>query len=99
MTSDFDRLQELWRRGCDFFGSEYAVMGGATSWVSERNLVSAISEAGGFGVIACGAMDPELLGAEIAATTPTSSERPASGRPPYSGTSFSRTSTAAKGSV
>jgi enoyl-[acyl-carrier protein] reductase II len=34
----------------------------------ERNLVSAISNAGGFGVIACGAMTPELLDAEIAAT-------------------------------
>jgi enoyl-[acyl-carrier protein] reductase II len=38
------------------------------SWISERNLVSAISNAGGFGVIACGAMTPELLDTEIAAT-------------------------------
>lgn len=38
------------------------------SWVSDRNLVSAISNAGGFGVIACGAMTPELLAAEIAGT-------------------------------
>ena len=43
-------------------------MCGAMSWVSERNLVSSISNAGGFGVIACGAMTPELLEAEIAAT-------------------------------
>ena len=43
-------------------------MGGAMSWVSERHLVSAISNAGGFGVIACGAMGPALLEAEIAAT-------------------------------
>lgn len=43
-------------------------MGGAMSWISERNLVSAISNAGGFGVIACGAMGPELLGPEIQAT-------------------------------
>ena len=43
-------------------------MCGAMSWVSERNLVSAISNAGGFGVIACGAMTPELLDTEIAAT-------------------------------
>ena len=42
------------------------MLGGAMSWVSERNLVSAISNAGGFGVIACGAMTPELLDAEIA---------------------------------
>jgi enoyl-[acyl-carrier protein] reductase II len=45
-----------------------AIMAGAMSWVSERHLVSAMSNAGGFGVIACGAMTPELLDAEIAAT-------------------------------
>ena len=38
------------------------------TWVSERNLVAAISNAGGFGVIASGSMPPELLDAEIAAT-------------------------------
>lgn len=43
-------------------------MGGAMSWVSERHLVSAISNAGGFGVIACGSMGPDVLAAEIAAT-------------------------------
>ena len=42
-------------------GSEHAVLCGAMSWVSERNLVAAISNAGGFGVIACGAMTPDLL--------------------------------------
>jgi enoyl-[acyl-carrier protein] reductase II len=43
-------------------------MGGAMTWVSERNLVAAISNAGGFGVIASGSMSPELLSAEICAT-------------------------------
>ncbi len=38
------------------------------SWVSERNLVAAISNAGGFGVIACGAMTPDLLASEIEGT-------------------------------
>src|SRR5208282_2603555 len=42
--------------------------GGAMTWVSERHLVAAISNAGGFGVIACGAMSPDQLAAEIAAT-------------------------------
>nr|WP_199792406.1 nitronate monooxygenase [Allosphingosinicella vermicomposti] len=56
------------QRGADFLGAEVAIMGGAMSWVSERNLVSAISNAGGFGVIACGAMTPELLDTEIAET-------------------------------
>lgn len=43
-------------------------MGGAMTWVSERNLVAAISNAGGFGVIACGSMNPEELSTEIAET-------------------------------
>ncbi|MEL0211293.1 MAG: nitronate monooxygenase [Novosphingobium sp.] len=58
----------MMRRGAEFLGTEHAILCGAMSWVSERNLVSAISNAGGFGVIACGAMTPELLDNEIAAT-------------------------------
>ncbi|KQT35370.1 2-nitropropane dioxygenase [Sphingomonas sp. Leaf412] len=57
------------QRGAAFLGSEVAILGGAMSWVSERHLVAAISDAGGFGVIACGAMTPSLLDAEIGATT------------------------------
>jgi enoyl-[acyl-carrier protein] reductase II len=63
-----ERLQRRMARGCDFLGSQVAIMAGAMSWVSERNLVSAMSNAGGFGVIACGAMTAQLLDAEIAAT-------------------------------
>jgi enoyl-[acyl-carrier protein] reductase II len=62
------RLQDLMARGADFLGADVAIMAGAMSWVSERNLVSALSNAGGFGVIACGAMTPELLDTEIAET-------------------------------
>jgi enoyl-[acyl-carrier protein] reductase II len=60
-------LDRLWSRGREFLGCEHAIMGGAMTWVSERNLVSAISNAGGFGVIATGAMSPALLSAEIEA--------------------------------
>ena len=63
-----DKTRALMQRGSQFLGSEYAVLCGAMSWVSERNLVSAISNAGGFGVIACGAMTPDLLDTEITAT-------------------------------
>ena len=63
-----DRLDQLWARGRAFLGVRYAILGGAMSWVSERNLVAAISNAGGFGVLACGSMSPELLDAEIKGT-------------------------------
>ena len=62
-------LGRLWARGRAFLGTDLAIMGGAMTWVSERNLVAAISNAGGFGVIASGSMSPELLEAEIAATS------------------------------
>jgi enoyl-[acyl-carrier protein] reductase II len=62
------RLDQLWARGCAFLGTRTAVMGGAMSWVSERHLVAAISNAGGFGVLACGSMPPDALAAEIAGT-------------------------------
>ena len=61
-------LQRLWQRGCDFLGSPLAIMGGAMTWVSERHLVAAISNGGGFGVIACGAMTPNILREEIRGT-------------------------------
>jgi len=62
------QLDRLWQRGREFLGTETAIMGGAMSWISERNLVAAISNAGGFGVLACGSMPPDLLEAEILAT-------------------------------
>ncbi len=61
-------LDRLWARGTAFLGTRVAILGGAMTWVSERHLVAAISNAGGFGVIACGAMEPDQLAAEIAAT-------------------------------
>jgi enoyl-[acyl-carrier protein] reductase II len=63
-----ERLARRMARGAAFLGTDTAILCGAMSWVSERNLVAAISNAGGFGVIACGAMTPELLDTEIAAT-------------------------------
>jgi enoyl-[acyl-carrier protein] reductase II len=62
------KLSQLWQRGTEFLGSEYAILGGAMSWISERNLVAAISNAGGFGVIACSSMPPEVLRTEIQET-------------------------------
>ena len=62
------RLAARWRTGCELLGTRHAILGGAMTWVSEHGLVSAISNAGGFGVIASGAMSPSLLDAEIART-------------------------------
>ena len=67
-TPENAELDRLWARGREFLGTRLAILGGAMTWVSERNLVAAISNAGGFGVIASGSMSPDLLDVEIAAT-------------------------------
>src|SRR5512143_422489 len=61
-------LPRAWKRGTDFLGTRYAIMCGAMTWVSEANLVAAISNEGGFGVLAGGNMPPEILVKEIART-------------------------------
>ena len=68
MRSNDQILDDFWKAGRSFLNTRYAIMGGAMSWVSEHNLVAAISNAGGFGVIAGGAMPPELLKKEIEQT-------------------------------
>lgn len=63
-----EKLENLWKRGKEFLGTSYGILGGAMTWVSERHLVSSISNAGGFGVLACGSMTPDLLREEIRQT-------------------------------
>jgi enoyl-[acyl-carrier protein] reductase II len=65
---ELKHLPKAWKRGTDFLGTRYAIMCGAMTWVSESNLVAAISNEGGFGVLAGGNMPPDLLAREIAKT-------------------------------
>lgn len=58
-------LEILWQRGTELLGTQYAIMGGAMSWVSDASLVAAISNAGGFGVIATASMNADLARSEI----------------------------------
>ena len=59
------KLKKLFSKGCSFLGVEFPIMGGAMTWVSENNLVSATCNAGGFGVIAAGSMNESQLENEI----------------------------------
>ena len=61
-------LERIFLKGNNFLGTKYPIMGGAMTWVSERNLVSAISNSGGFGIIACGSMNVGQLDKEITET-------------------------------
>lgn len=58
-------LNELWKTGQDFLGTKYPIMSGAMTWISNYKLVSAVSNAGGFGCLAGGNMPPELFATEI----------------------------------
>ena len=68
MNRSVEILDKLWKKGTEFFGTKYAIMCGAMSWVSEHNLVAAVSNAGGFGVLACGSLNVEQLHEEIKRT-------------------------------
>jgi enoyl-[acyl-carrier protein] reductase II len=61
-------MERLWKRGKEFLGVDYPILGGAMSWISESGLVSAISNAGAFGVLAGGNMTPDMLKEEIRRT-------------------------------
>ncbi len=63
-----EKLKKLFAKGSEFLGVKYPIMGGAMTWISESNLVSATSNAGGFGVIAAGSMDRKKLEQEIIKT-------------------------------
>jgi enoyl-[acyl-carrier protein] reductase II len=52
-------------RGRLFLGVRYPFLGGGMAWVSEHRLVSAISNAGGLGILASGSMQPIHLQTEI----------------------------------
>lgn len=61
-------LSKLWTQGRHFLGTQYAILCGAMTWVSESHLVSAVSNHGCFGVLAGGNMSPEALDDQIEAT-------------------------------
>lgn len=61
-------LDKLWKKGQEFLGVQYPIMCGAMTWISESQLVSAISNQGAFGCLAAGNMEPALLKEEIQKT-------------------------------
>ncbi|MDR1361907.1 MAG: nitronate monooxygenase [Holosporaceae bacterium] len=65
---EYEKIKKLMARGCEILGSDYALIGGAMTWISESNLVSAMSNAGMFGVLASGAMNGDQLKEEITLT-------------------------------
>lgn len=61
-------LEKLISKGNNFLGTDFPIICGAMTWVSNHKLVASISNNGCFGIIASGSMTPELLENEIKKT-------------------------------
>lgn len=56
---------ENWKKGSSFLGCKYPIISGGMSYVSEHNLVAAVSNSGAFGVLAASTLNKETLAEEI----------------------------------
>jgi enoyl-[acyl-carrier protein] reductase II len=54
-----------WQQGRDFLGVRFPIISGAMTWISDSTLVKAVSDAGGFGVLAAGNMPTDLFKEEL----------------------------------
>ena len=50
---------------CKMLGLKYPIFQGGMAWLGTAELASAVSEAGGLGIIGAGHMPPDVLRAEI----------------------------------
>lgn len=53
---------------CELLGIEYPIIQGGMAWIADASLASAVSNAGGLGIIACGNADAEWVRSEIRKT-------------------------------
>lgn len=51
----------------ELLGIKYPIIQGGMAWIADAPLASAVSNAGGLGVIACGALKPDEIRAQIKA--------------------------------
>ena len=61
-------LNSLSRRGREFLGVELPIIAGAMTWISDSAFVAAVCNAGAFGCLAAGNMEPGALDDEIRKT-------------------------------
>ena len=66
-------IDRFFKKGRDFLGCKYPIMCGAMTWVSDPKLVSAMGNAGGFGLLAAGNAPVEELKKQIIETQELSS--------------------------
>lgn len=64
----FSKLLKSVEDFCSFLEIEYPIFQGGMAWVARAELVSAVSNAGGLGILGAGSMPPEILREEIRKT-------------------------------
>ncbi len=62
------QLESHWKRGKEFLAGSNPIIAGAMTWISDSRFVADVSNAGAFGCLAAGNMDPEMLDSEIKKT-------------------------------
>ena len=72
--TDLTLLQKLSKRGTDFLGSTYPIIGGAMASISNHAWVSAVVNAGAFAFLSCGFLNPQQLEKEIDLTQQATSK-------------------------
>lgn len=58
-------LENLWQKGKNFLGVEIPILAGGMTWISNYELVKAVSDNGAFPVLAGGNMDPASFEKEV----------------------------------
>jgi enoyl-[acyl-carrier protein] reductase II len=58
-------LDRLWKRGREFLGIRLPIICGAMTWISDSELVAAVSRTGAFASLAAGNLPPDILSQEI----------------------------------
>ncbi len=58
-------IENVWKKGKEFLGVKYPVIAGAMTWISNFELMKAVSDAGGFPVLAGGNMPLDLFEKEV----------------------------------
>jgi enoyl-[acyl-carrier protein] reductase II len=58
-------LERIWRKGSEFLGVEYPILCGAMTWLSDFDLVKAVSDSGAFPVLAGGNIPPDIFEMEV----------------------------------
>lgn len=58
-------IDKLWKRGQDLLGVKYPIISGGMTWISNFELVKAVSDAGAFPVLAGGNMPPDVFEKEV----------------------------------